>query len=135
MALFLFNRFLRLFPAYWILLLASLSLFFLVGEPNSINYRSSMYFPDSLSLWLQNFSMIYCSFSPSEVVLRISPPTWALTIELIFYFLIAFGISKNAYITVFWVLLSVVYVACTFLLGLSYEYRYSAIFLALCHSS
>jgi peptidoglycan/LPS O-acetylase OafA/YrhL len=126
-ALFAFNRFLRLFPSYWIILLASLLLFFLVGELNSVGYRNSMYFPESLSLWFQNFSMIYWSFFPDEIVPRISPPTWALTIELLFYFLIALGISKNRLITNIWLFLSVLYVVYTYVFGLGYEYRYSAI--------
>ncbi|MCK0163984.1 acyltransferase [Marinobacter sp. S6332] len=125
--LFSFNRFLRLFPVYWVIILASLFLILLVGEANSVIYRNSMYFPDSFSLWLQNFSMVYLDFFPGEVSPRISPPTWALTVELFFYLLIALGVSKSAFATLLWLLISFSYVICTFAFGLSYEYRYSSV--------
>lgn len=126
-ALFAINRFLRLFPTYWIIILFSLMLFYFVGESNSVEYRNSMYFPDSFSAWLQNFLMIYWNFFPGEVVPRISPATWALTIELFFYFLIAIGVSKNSFITKAWVFISILYMIFTHVYELGYEYRYFAI--------
>lgn len=121
---FAVNRFLRLYPAYWtILLLSTLAIFF-VGESNAIAYRAYMYLPNSVYETAQNVSLLYVDVFPAAVKPRISPPTWALTIELFFYFLIGLGVSRSKRMTTGWFLLSVMYMLTTHLLGLGYAYRY-----------
>lgn len=122
------NRILRLYPSYWILFLFSIVIITVFGEEASASYRKFIYFPDTYSSLIQNLTMVYLDFFPGRVTPRVSPPTWALSVELFFYFLIAIGISKNKRITIFWVSISVFYMIGTHLLNLGYSSRYSILF-------
>ena len=53
-----------------------------------------------------------------------SPPTWALTLELVFYFLIAIGISKSKRTKLVWLAVSVVFTVGTHLSEKGHDYRY-----------
>jgi len=64
------------------------------------------------------------------VVPRLSPPTWAITIELFFYFLIALGLSRNLFVTQTWVVVSVIFIAFSFFTEQPMNYRYATIFAA-----
>lgn len=121
------NRFLRLFPTYWVILSISIIIIIFFGEENASAYREFMQLPASMFEWLQNLSMIYLSTFPSLVTPRISPPTWALTIEIAFYALIALGISKSKLSTTIWFVFSICYMAYTHITNLTYDYRYSYI--------
>lgn len=121
---FAFNRFLRLYPAYWIILLLSAAIIIGVGEGNARSYHSGIHMPDSANAWLQNLSLIYTSWFPMQVFPRLSPPTWALTLELAFYLLIALGISKSKRITLAWFAASVVFTVGTHFSDRGHDYRY-----------
>ena len=92
---FAINRILRLFPIYWFVLFLSILIIMYWGEESSSQYRQFIFLPNSFSAIFQNFSLIYLHWFPGSVSPRLSPPTWALTVELIFYFLIALGVSKT----------------------------------------
>tara|TARA_R110000765_G_scaffold413450_1_gene513518 strand:+ start:2254 stop:3189 length:936 start_codon:yes stop_codon:yes gene_type:complete len=125
---FAINRFLRLFPSYWVILLLSVLAVLFFGENNSVLYREFIYIPTDIYEWTQNITLIYVDLFPGRVLPRLSPPTWALTIELIFYFLIALGLSKNKKLTTFWFLISILYMLATHIFPLGYSYRYSIVF-------
>jgi peptidoglycan/LPS O-acetylase OafA/YrhL len=125
---FALNRFLRLYPAYWAILAASLIAILWFGEENSIQYRAFIFIPNSIAEWSQNISLIFYDLFPDKVSPRISPPTWALTIEIAFYLLIAVGISKSKRLTLAWFIVSAVYMLCTHIFHLDYRYRYSIVF-------
>ena len=127
-AAFFKNRILRLYPSYWILFLFSIVIINVFGEEASASYRKFIYFPDTYSTLIQNLTMVYLDLFPGRVTPRVSPPTWALTVELFFYFLIALGISKNKGVTIFWVSISLFYMIGTHLLNLGYSLRYSFLF-------
>lgn len=124
---FMINRFLRLFPVYWFYIGLTLFFIFLVGEDYSKEYRHFIYFPDSIYAWLQNMTMIFFSSFPGSVEPRILPATWALTVELLFYLLIAIGLSKSKKIAKLWLIVSLSYYLLTFVLELGYQYRYNFI--------
>ncbi|MCP1621651.1 acyltransferase family protein [Pseudomonas nitroreducens] len=125
---FCLNRILRLYPAYWIVLAFSILAIFWLGEENSKTYRAFMFIPGNLSQWLQNLTLTYWSTFPTTVLPRVSPPTWALTVEIFFYALIALGISRTRRSTTIWFLSSMVFMLTTHVLGLGYGYRYDFIF-------
>ncbi|MFL9783260.1 acyltransferase family protein [Vibrio cyclitrophicus] len=125
---FAVNRFLRLYPSYWGILAISMLAIAWFGESNSMEYREFIYIPDTFSQWLQNLSLIFPNIFPGQISPRISPPTWALTIELIFYFFIAIGISKSKRATVTWFCISLLYMTITHVYGMEYNYRYNIIF-------
>lgn len=124
---FLINRLLRLFPSYWFYLTLTIVIIYITGENFAKEYREFIYLPTSPELWLQNITMIFASSFPGSVQPRLLPATWALTVELFFYVLIALGISKNKSFSVFWLILSVIYFVYTLLAGMGYEYRYNHI--------
>ena len=61
------------------------------------------------------------------VIPQIMPPTWALTIEIFYYLIIALGASKSLKVTLFFLLASVVYMLTTCIAGLEHAYRYASI--------
>ena len=122
--LFWINRFLRLYPAYWIVLILSLVVICFV-EPSILN--RSMFFPSNAKEWFSNISMIYFDIVPHRIKPRVVPTSWALTNELIFYFLISIGISKTFPRTFIWLGLSITYYVATYFFYDIPTYRYSAI--------
>ncbi|WP_083921447.1 acyltransferase family protein [Dasania marina] len=124
MGKFALNRFLRLYPAYMFVLFLSVTTIILMDGMIEI-YKPAMFLPRSLHEIIENISMIYFSFSPITVEPRLSPPTWALTLELIYYCLICLGLSKTRKITLIWVALSVCYTLFTLYKGYGKEYRYA----------
>ena len=103
------NRFLRLYPIHWFLLAFSVLVITTVGQDFAFEYNKRFGMPVEVSAWLANLTLIFPSFLPIEVAPRLSPATWALTIELFFYLLIGLGISKSKTSTLVWLLLSAVY--------------------------
>lgn len=69
-------------------------------------------------------------FFPFRESPRLTPPAWALTVEIFFYVLIGIGISKNKSITLTWLIISVLYHIGTFIFQLGWEHRYFTIFAA-----
>lgn len=122
--LFWINRFLRLYPAYWIVLILSLIVVCFI-DPSILN--KSMFFPSSFKEWFSNVSMIYFDIVPHRAKPRVVPTSWALTNELVFYFLISIGISKTFPRTCIWLGLSITYYVATYFFYDIPTYRYSAI--------
>lgn len=120
------NRFLRLYPAYFFVLLLSVALI-VVFDGSIAQYKSAMYLPNTLGGVLENFTMVYFNAFPIKVEPRLSPPTWALTIEICYYLLICLGISRNSRFTLIWLMLGVIYTVYTLYKGYDGGYRYAAI--------
>ncbi len=124
---FALNRFLRLYPAYWTACLISVVLIIALGEANTSVISSSLALPRTSEIVAVNLTMVSFSLFPHEVGPRLSPATWALTVELFYYCLIGLGISRNRNRTMVWLFLSVVYVALTYFMGLFWHARYFAL--------
>ncbi|WP_017713256.1 acyltransferase family protein [Prochlorothrix hollandica] len=123
------NRFLRLYPAYWYSVLLTLGILVLCGAEFLVAYKREMFLPPNLRSWFFNLTLIFPSISPLTVRPRLSPSSWALTVELVYYLLIGLGLSKSSNRTRLWVVLSLGYTIATFFLDpdLGLRYRYSAI--------
>lgn len=124
--LFWMNRILRLYPIYLIIL--GLTIFIVVfthGVDDKLN--PSIYIPEKLVDWVQNITMLYFDIVPHKVKPRLVPTSWALTNELVFYFLISIGISKTFLRTLIWLFISVLYFVFTYYFYDIATYRYSAI--------
>ena len=121
---FALNRALRLYPSYWVSLAISTAVILFVGADVASNYRSVLGVPDSASVWVQNIFLIYANPFPTEVAPRLSPATWALTIEVVFYILIGLGISRSRGITIAWFVLGLSWHLYVLATGLSYSWRY-----------
>jgi peptidoglycan/LPS O-acetylase OafA/YrhL len=104
------NRFLRLYPVYWFLLVISMITVILIGSDVTSQFHPAISIPKDVTQILANITMIYPHFEPVTYPVRLLPATWALTIELFFYFVIGIGISKSKLITWIWFLASISYV-------------------------
>ena len=120
------NRFLRIYPIYWISMLFSGALIWCLGNAYTSNYHPSIYLPGNFSELIKNVML----FFPFREFPRLTPPAWALTVELFFYGLMGVGLSKNKCITTFWFISSVLYHIGAWILQLGWERRYFTIFAA-----
>jgi len=127
---FIINRFLRLHPLYWLACMVTIALIYFIGDENVRNFHASMQLPTSTSNWIQNIFMVFPSWKPGTIHPRLVPPTWAITIEMFYYALICFGLSKTLNRVKVWIFLSVVYIVYTFLYGLPWQSRYFHVFAA-----
>jgi len=127
---FVINRFLRLFPLYWIALILSVFLILLFGAHVAKNFHNALFLPDGLGNILSNAFMIFPAWRPVSISPNLVPPVWALTVELCFYVLICFGISKTPQRVLSWFVCSLIYVACSFYLNLPWQDRYYPILAA-----
>ncbi|TVO59649.1 acyltransferase family protein [Denitromonas halophila] len=124
---YLVNRFLRLFPTYWLICLLTIGLILFYGEAATRAYHSAIFLPRELADIIANASLIFPATSPKWVEPRLAPPTWALTLEIVFYVLIGLGVSRSRRTTLAWLAVGAGYVGATFALELGHESRYSYI--------
>ena len=124
---FWINRILRLYPIYYVIIILTVILLILFPEART---HPKSYLPNSFSEWIPNLTLIYPDFFPYRFTPRLSTPTWALTNELFFYFLISLGISKTPKRTILWLLISIGYFILTYHYFNLPKYRYGAIFAA-----
>lgn len=103
------NRFLRIFPIYWIFIALTVIVIFFVSNDFVNSYNSAFGLPNTNASWLANLTLVYPSFEPISYTPRLSPSSWALTIELFFYCLIGLGFSRNLKITLIWFSCSIMY--------------------------
>ena len=100
------NRFLRIFPSYWVAIIITIVLIYIFGEDALSGYQRLMYLPRTPEEILRNIFLIFDKETSSP---RLSPATWALTVEIFFYIMICLGISKTKHRTGMWVTLSIIY--------------------------
>lgn len=124
------NRFLRLYPMYWAVLLFSVLVILFVSEPMSTSFKNLLYLPSTLPEILANASMIFANPFPGAEQPRLSPPTWALTIEIFYYLCIGLGASRSKLHCLVWLGLSLGYYAYTYIAKLPGDYRYGHILAA-----
>jgi peptidoglycan/LPS O-acetylase OafA/YrhL len=121
---FAINRFLRLYPQYWAAAAFSLLLIATLGPKRVMDYHGAIFLPYSALQTLQNFFMAFAAWRPDSLYPRLVPATWALTVEIFFYALIALGISKTFPRVKIWLGISIGYVIGTYVAGWSFQERY-----------
>jgi len=121
---FVTNRFLRLYPQYWIALFLSILLVITLGTGVTIGFHPSMYIPISIGNLLQNIFIAFIAWYPNTVDPRLVPPSWALTVEIVFYLLICLGISKTFFRVNLWLFFSLCYVIYSFIVNWDWTARY-----------
>lgn len=119
------NRLLRIYPIYWVAISFSALLIVAVGEEVTTKYHAAIYLPHNISETLKNVFLFFPQLN--HELPRLSPPVWALTVEIFYYILIGLGLSKYKKIVVLWLLLSVAFHVSVILLGLDGGYRYHTI--------
>ncbi len=118
------NRFLRLYPQYWAATLVSILLIVGLGAEVTTSFHKSIFIPVSLESILQNIFMAFTAWFPNSINPRLVPPTWALTVEMFFYFLICLGVSKTLFRVKIWLFLSVCYVIGSYIMSWDMGSRY-----------
>ena len=103
------NRILRLLPTYLVVATITVPVLHYIGEDFGRRLVTSIGVPMTLASWLQNLTMLYADVIPNSVVPRLVPPTWALTLELISYFLISLGITRSGGVSLVWLLCSIIF--------------------------
>lgn len=96
---FLLNRFLRIYPTYWLSVLISLVLLIVYGQPDLQQFIVKIRYPDSWHDVLSNifiFGLARTGFFALPPTI-LSPTAWALEIELTFYIAIGLGLGKRKY--------------------------------------
>jgi peptidoglycan/LPS O-acetylase OafA/YrhL len=92
------NRFLRIYPIYWVACALSVALIVVFGAELAHALHPAIAMPDDLSALLTNLFILFeHSTSP-----RLTPPAWALTVELFFYVAIGLGLSRTRFTTALW---------------------------------
>lgn len=114
------NRFLRIYPIYWISILLSLLLIAVMGENVTRNYHHAIFLPESIGDALKNLFL----FFPPGSVPRLTPPAWALTVELFFYICIGLGLSRYKRLVQVWLAASAIYHVYAYAAGLDFSHRY-----------
>ncbi len=110
LARYLGNRALRLYPSYWFALLISIALIGIVGAQLVAAYHPAITMPSTTIAWIENLTMIFPAVVPRDVMPRLIPLTWALTVEIVYYVLIGLGLSRTRKITWLWLAASIAYV-------------------------
>jgi peptidoglycan/LPS O-acetylase OafA/YrhL len=109
LARYLGNRALRLYPSYWFALCLSIALIWVVGAPLVAAYHPAITMPATTTAWIENLTMIFPAVVPRDVMPRLIPLTWALTVEIVYYVLIGLGLSRTRTITALWLAASIAY--------------------------
>lgn len=99
---FVVSRALRLYPMYFVVLALTILTILVLGADHAGAFKETMRLPRDLTDGLQNLTMIYARWMPMTEPVRLVPPTWALTIEILFYALICAGLSRTRLLTALW---------------------------------
>ena len=97
---FALNRFLRLYPHYWLAM--AITAVLLPGVAGSHPFIG---LPDSVGGWAA--ALLYVNYWQTSP--QLLPTAWAVTNEIVFYVLIGLGLSKTPGRTLLWFLVSLVY--------------------------
>ena len=122
---FIANRFLRIYPPYWIVLGLSLLLLWLFPATFGQTY-SLMQFPATGYDVFRNVTLWDLPSAPEIVV----PPAWTLTIEVFFYVAMVALLSRHRYIAVAWFVASLGVQAWLVIGGAPFGQRYGPTYAA-----
>ncbi|WP_143757471.1 acyltransferase family protein [Burkholderia singularis] len=95
---FFANRFLRLYPMYWVA--AAMSIVLIAAEPRlAAAYHRNFLMPNTLGAWWNLVVNLYwCPDFPAPGkpnASHVVPPAWALAVEFAMYVLLALGAARN----------------------------------------
>ncbi len=121
---FWLNRVLRLYPMYLIMLGLMAVLLMGLGSDAGQRFESSLRLPATPAEWIQNLSFIYWNAFPAWSPSKLLPPSWALTMEMVYYLLISVGLSRTRRLTWIWFGLSLVWSTGVIVTDLGFAYGY-----------
>lgn len=104
---YVINRGLRIFPAYWFSIALSVALLFWLGDEVVSLYHEKMYLPHDVDSVVRNLFLLLSHKSEP----RLTPPSWALTVEFFFYLCLAVGMTKTKKTTGVFLTIGFIYTA------------------------
>ncbi|ANU07637.1 acyltransferase family protein [Paraurantiacibacter namhicola] len=124
---FALNRAVRLYPGnlFAIAVMLAVMLWFGPGVDDGIGDRIGI--PGDVAAWARNLTMVYPAMLPSQLDPKLVPQTWALTVELFYYALIALGLSRTPLRCWLWLAAGLAYLAYGFVADFGETRAYSAI--------
>lgn len=125
---YLFNRALRLLPAYWVAIGLSLLFILIVGEPFADKFNDAFGIPPDLASWGMNATMIFPSLHPSEIEPRLLPIVWTLTVEIFYYVLMGLGATSSRLSSIVMFACGVAYHLYGITTGQDFGFHYHSIF-------
>jgi peptidoglycan/LPS O-acetylase OafA/YrhL len=108
---YLKERLFRIFPPYWVSVLLSLLLITFIPVNFVNEYHTALKMPADILTWFKNIFII--GLRPGFSI-RLTPPAWALYIELIYYIVIGFITSRSFKLTL--IATSVSFILCCYVI-------------------
>ena len=99
------NRVLRIYPIYWLACLLSIFAISTLGSGYAFKFHQALVIPSDLVSILRNIFLIF----PNLEEPRLTPPAWALTVELFFYVCIGLGLSRTKLLAWAWLGVALAY--------------------------
>lgn len=127
---FVYHRCLRIYPMYWIAVLISFVAIAFLGNEFSKSVNGGMFMPEGIYAWFRNIFIATPMNQPLAIKPRFVTPSWALTVEIFYYLLIALGISSSRKRCLWWVSLSLIYYFATYFMGYGYDWRSKSVICA-----
>ncbi|RME56248.1 acyltransferase [Candidatus Parcubacteria bacterium] len=123
---FAVNRFLRIFPLYWVVLVITLAILNMDIKWGA--YRDpAIRMPEDLPHWMVNLTILGLARGITEFHMsgwRLVSTAWSLHVELCFYLLMAFVFVRKDAIIYLWLLFSLCYTLWILVDGWSWQERY-----------
>jgi peptidoglycan/LPS O-acetylase OafA/YrhL len=102
---YVLNRILRIYPIYWLACLLSVLLIATLGAEFTVKFHEDLAIPSNIGSVLRNMFLVF----PHLESPRLTPPSWALTVELFYYGCIGLGLSRSKFIALAWLGVAVFY--------------------------
>jgi len=130
---YLTNRFLRIYPVYWAVLALAIPVAWL--DPRAA-FGASPFFhlPPDVHSWLKNLLIVGLHLHPTNPAacepVRLIPPAWTLSVEVIFYVAMGVALSRSRSIVAVWLATSVAYAVVAVTQGWPLFFRVSTLYAA-----
>jgi peptidoglycan/LPS O-acetylase OafA/YrhL len=121
--LYLLNRFLRLYPLYWLGCLIALVMIGLSGETLATGFHRNFQLPREHA---DIAALILNWYLQPDNSSHLVPPSWAITVEFTFYVLIGLGLGRTRTLGLAWLAASALYHALALVLGWDRYYSIAA---------
>lgn len=100
------NRFLRIYPIYFIALAISMTFILILGSSGISMIDKNLSMPNGPLGWFMNITLLGLDFNVLE---RTIPPSWTLFVEVFYYALIPLAVRAGGKFILWWVGVSIIY--------------------------
>ncbi len=127
-AYFLINRFVRVYPTYWVCLLICVLIIEWIPETTK-QLWPSMVMPSTWQIWLPQFTILGLSSFASKVPkLALLPTAWSLSTEIVYYLTIGLLTGYSRRLSLAGLVISIIMTAILYLQGATFYKFYYTIY-------